>query len=76
MRAQAISNDILFAAMIIILIIGALGIIIFEFENFESQREQNRDMMIKSENAMNSLLQTPGNPENWESLTNTSYCEV
>ena len=76
MKAQAISQDLLFSVIIIILIIGALGIILFEFNNFEAQRELNRDMNIKSENAMNSLLQTPGNPEDWETLTNSSYCEV
>ena len=74
MRSQAISQDLLFAAIVVLLIIGALGIIIFEFNNFESQRELNRDMRLKSENAMDSLIQTPGNPENWQDLTNSSYC--
>ena len=74
MKAQIMSQDLVFAVILIILIVGALGVIIFEFDVFETQRSQNRDMRLKSENAMDSLLQTPGNPTNWETLTNTSFC--
>lgn len=74
MKAQVVSQDIVFAVVILLIIVGALGVIISEFNTFESQREQNRDMVFKSENAIDSLLQTPGNPEDWETLTNTSIC--
>ena len=69
MKAQAISMDLFIAIVILLIIITAFSVIIFEFVNFQEQKAQNREMQIKGQAAMNSLITTPGNPPNWEEET-------
>ncbi|MCD6547383.1 MAG: hypothetical protein J7K22_02410 [Nanoarchaeota archaeon] len=69
MKAQAISMDLFLAIVILLIIITAFSVIIFEFVNFQEQKAQNREMQIKGQAAMNSLITTPGNPPNWEEET-------
>lgn len=65
MKAQAISMDLFFAIIILLVIVTALGIIVFEFTNLQEQKAQNRDMQLKGQSAINSLIYSPGSP-NWE----------
>lgn len=70
MRAQILSIDLMFAVIIILIIISAMTLVLLQYSAFESQQAQNRDIEIKTQAALNSLLLTPGVPYNWENLTN------
>ncbi len=65
MKAQVISMDLFFSIMILLIIVTALGVIIFEFTSLQEQESQNRDMQLKGQAAINSLIYSPGSP-NWE----------
>lgn len=66
MKAQAMSLDLIIAIIILLIIISGIGFILIEFSNFQEQSAKNRDMLLKGQSATSSLVQTPGNPPNWE----------
>jgi flagellar basal body-associated protein FliL len=47
MKAQIVSMDLFIAITILMIIIGGMGIMIYEFNINEEQQSQNRDMQIK-----------------------------
>jgi len=65
MKAQIFSMDLFIAITILLIIIGGLGIIIYEFNVHQQETAENRDMQLKGEAAINSLIQSPSseNPE-------------
>ena len=72
MKAQILSVDLMFAVIILLVIISALTLVLLQYASFESQQAQNRDIEIKTQAALNSLLLTPGVPFNWENQTNST----
>ena len=70
MKAQAISMDLMTAVVIILLIVVAITAILTEYSSFQEQEAKNRDMEIRGQEAMNSLLST--GDETWENLTHPS----
>ena len=60
MKAQMISMDLFIAITILMIIIGGMGVMIYEFNINEEQQSQNRDMQIKGEAAINSLAYSSG----------------
>jgi hypothetical protein len=67
-KAQVISNDLVVAVLIILIIVGALSAILFEYLSFEEQRAENRDLELKGQEAISTLTGTSGNPTNWHNL--------
>lgn len=65
MKGQIISMDLFIAIMILMIIIGGVGVMIYEFKVHEEQAALNRDMQLKGETAINSLIYSPGT-EGWE----------
>jgi len=61
-----LSIDLVFSVIILLIIISALTIVLLQYTSFEEQQSQNRDIEIKTQAALNSLLLTPGVPFNWE----------
>ena len=70
MKAQVVSLDLLFAVIVILTIISAMGVVMFQYTTLETQIKSNRDAELKAQNAINSLTQTGGNPPNWDQLIN------
>jgi len=66
MKGQMLSIDLVFSVIILLIIISALTIVLLQYTSFEEQQSQNRDIEIKTQAALNSLLLTPGVPFNWE----------
>jgi hypothetical protein len=66
MKGQMLSIDLVFSVIILLIIISALTVVLLQYASFEEQQSQNRDIEIKSQAALNSLLLTPGVPFNWE----------
>jgi hypothetical protein len=66
MKGQMLSTDLVFSVIILLIIISALTVVLLQYASFEEQQSQNRDIEIKSQAALNSLLLTPGVPFNWE----------
>jgi Tfp pilus assembly protein PilX len=64
MKAQVVSLDLLFAVIVILTIISALGIVMLQYTTLETQISSNRDAELKAQSAINSLTQTGGNPPN------------
>ena len=60
MKAQIFSMDLFIAITILLIIIGGLGVIIYEFNIHQQEMAENRDMQLKGEAAINSLVQSPG----------------
>lgn len=58
MKAQAISMDLMTAVIIVLLIVVAITAILSEYSSFQEQEAKNRDMEIRGQEAMNSLLST------------------
>jgi uncharacterized membrane protein YqjE len=71
-RAQILSFDLMFAIVILLVIVGAMTLVLLQYAAFEEQQAQNRDIEIKTQAALNSLLLTPGIPADWENITNTT----
>jgi Tfp pilus assembly protein PilV len=65
-KAQIVSNDLIVAVLIILVIVGALSAILVEYLNFEQQRAENRDLELKGQGAISTLTSTSGSPSNWE----------
>jgi Tfp pilus assembly protein PilV len=65
MKAQIISMDLMIAVLIVMIIIGALGVLLYQYQVYEQQKTESRDLEMKSESAVNNLLMSPGNPSNW-----------
>lgn len=69
MKGQILSVDLMFAVLIILTIISALTLVLTQYAVFEGQQSQLTDVSIKTQEASDSLLLTPGVPANWESKT-------
>ena len=69
MKSQVVSMDLMVAVLILLIIIGAAGVLLTAYLNFEQQQSENRDLEIKGQAAINSLTNSPGNPPNWEENT-------
>ena len=68
MKAQLLSTDLMVAVLILLVIVGALGIIVFEYSSFGEQQALNRDMELKGQEAINTLTLTEGD-KNWQDYT-------
>lgn len=66
MKAQIISLDIMFAIVIILIILTSMTVVLLQYTSFEEEQSENRDIEIKTQTAINSLLLTPGVPSDWE----------
>lgn len=69
MKGQIFSLDLMFAVVIILIIISGLALIALQYTAFHDREVQNRDLELKTQAAMNSLILTPGIPYNWENTT-------
>ncbi len=69
MKSQVISMDLMVAVLILLIIIGAAGVLLTDYLNFEHQQSENRDLEIKGQAAINTLTNSPGNPPDWEENT-------
>lgn len=67
-RGQIVSMDLMVAVLILLVIIGAAGVLLTDYLNFEHQQSENRDLEFRGQEAENSLINSPGNPPNWEDL--------
>jgi septal ring-binding cell division protein DamX len=63
LKAQAISMDLFIAITILMIIIAGMAIITHEMIVNEEQASMNRDMQLKGEAAINSLVYSPGDFE-------------
>jgi Tfp pilus assembly protein PilV len=70
MKGQIFSFDLIFAVIVLLIIISALAAITTQYALNQQAASQNRDIQIKTQAAMNSLVLTQGVPYNWENLTN------
>ena len=69
MKSQMVSMDLMVAVIILLMIIGAVGVILTSYVSFEQQQSENRDLELKGQAAINSLTSSPGNPPDWEENT-------
>ena len=60
MKSQIISMDLFVAITILLIIIAGLTIVIHEFNVSQQQMAENRDIQLKGEAAINSLVYSPG----------------
>ena len=60
MKSQMISMDLFVAVTILLIIIAGLTIVVHEFNVNQEQMVENRDMQLKGEAAINSLVYSPG----------------
>lgn len=65
MKAQIISMDLMIAVLIVMIIIGALTVLLYQYQTYEQQKTESRDMELQSESALNNLLMSTGNPSDW-----------
>jgi uncharacterized protein YpmB len=70
MRGQALSIDLVFAIMILLIIVSTLSVITLQYAQYENEKARNRDLEIKAQYASNTLLYSPGVPINWENTLN------
>jgi len=66
MKAQIISLDVMIAALIVLIIIGGLGVLLYQYTIYEQQETELRDLGLRSQPALNVLMSTKGNPEDWD----------
>jgi len=66
MKAQIISLDVMFAALIVITIIGALSVMLYQYTIYDRQQSELKELELRSQPALNVLMSTKGAPENWE----------
>ncbi|MDD5182350.1 MAG: hypothetical protein PHC66_04240 [Candidatus Nanoarchaeia archaeon] len=66
MKAQIISLDVMFAALIVLTIIGGLGVLLYQYTIYEKQQAELGDLELRSQPALNVLMSTKGNPDDWE----------
>lgn len=71
MKAQILSLDLMIAIIILLFIFSTLSFIVYEYINLENERAVNRDMELKAQSTMSSLIETSGTPSNWENQTYT-----
>lgn len=69
MKAQIISLDIMFAVLVLLTIIGALGVILYQYAIYEQQQSELSALELRSQPALNVLMSTKGSPDDWDSLS-------
>ena len=69
MKSQALSMDLFMAITILLVIVSGMALVIHEFMANEEQSAMNRDMQLKGEAAINSMVNSPGD---FEGGTNSS----
>jgi len=69
MKGQTLSMDLMIAIVILLFIFTTLSFIVYEYTTMEENRAENRDMELKAQSAMSSLLETGGSPGDWENQT-------
>lgn len=70
MRAQIISLDVMFAALIVLTIVGALSVMLYQYTIYERQQSELNELELRSQPALNVLTSTKGAPVDW----NTKSC--
>ena len=60
MKSQALSMDLFIAITILLVIVSGMALVIHEFMANEEQSAMNRDMQLKGEAAINSMVNSPG----------------
>ena len=66
-KAQILSMDLLIAVLIVLIIMGTLAVFLYQYQIYDEQQKQLRDLELRSEPALNVIMLTKGNPEDWES---------
>jgi hypothetical protein len=68
MRAQLFSFDFVLAVSLIFVLFGMALYVSDQAANSINNAENNRDLKISGEKALSNLIETPGNPANWNYL--------
>lgn len=68
MKAQIVSLDVMFAALIVLTIMGGLGVLLYQYTIYEQQQTGLRDLELRSQPALNVLMSTKGSPDDWETM--------
>ncbi len=63
MKAQIFSMDLFFAIVVILIIVSAIGFLVLDFTEIHQREVEMRDMQIKGQRAVDSLVTSPGD---WE----------
>lgn len=66
MKGQIISTDLMVAVLILLVIITGTFFLLDEFTNFQEQKDKNRDIELRGQNAIETLLTHGGDPNDWE----------
>jgi hypothetical protein len=69
-KAQIISLDVMIAALILLVIIGGFGVLLYQYTIHEQEQTELRDLELRSQPALNVLMSTEGNPDNWNESSN------
>lgn len=69
-QAQIFSLDLMIAVLIVLVITGSLSVLLYQYQIYDEQQTQLSELEMRSEPALNVLMLTQGNPEDWS----TSSC--
>ncbi len=60
MKAQIFSMDLFFAIVVVLIIISAVSFVILDFVDIHERELEMRDMQIRGQRAVDSLINSPG----------------